>query len=715
MKRILLIVISVLILNSFDSRAQKIIPKEKDPIFYYGFYAGLNLNMHSADFPKLADYENCCPKFESGNGTGFSIGAYGELPLSEIIAPYLRLGYTTLDANFAEEELIGNTENVVSTQDGDIEDVYSEHSIDSKISIIAAEPGVNFYLFEGFNLNAGLRLGFTMNSTFSQAEEVTRPGYVVFKENMQRSRNVYDDEEIPEAAGLLMHLGLGAGYDLPIGKNSYISPEVRYYMALNDVLDVSWKPNQVHIGALLKLPVMPPKEVIIIRDTIIRRDTTTIEVPELAQSSITKIDEFTEEKFDESGSTQTFTTIITEKYERQIPRDAALSAELTAVGINADGTRQENPTIIIEEIETEETFPLLPHVFFEGGSSDLSKSNLHLLTSPEAARFDEDNLEWNTMEIYRDLLNIVGYRMTQNGSANITLTGTNNNTGEEAGNTGLSMKRAEAVKSYLVDSWGIEPDRIRTLSRNLPQYPANNERPDGREENSRVEIEATSGDILKPVSLKEILRKSNPPVVEIDPKVMAEGDIENWQLAISQDNESLREESGSGFPEKYRWEVEEEPLPKLEEPVVISLSADDSYGQNTSAQKELTIEQLTIRKKRFELKDDKRIEKFALILFDFDEASIKPRHRTILDDIKSRIKPNSTVTIEGYADRSGEQEYNKELAARRTQEVTSYLGSNLQEPEIINYGSDKLLYDNSTPQGRSYSRTVVITIATPVE
>lgn len=104
-----------------------------------------------------------------------------------------------------------------------------------------------------------------------------------------------------------------------------------------------------------------------------------------------------------------------------------------------------------------------------------------------------------------------------------------------------------------------------------------------------------------------------------------------------------------------------------------------------------------------------------MILFDYDKADIKGVNRTIVDEIRGKIEPNSKVTIIGYADRTGEPTYNRELAARRTAEVQRLLRVNPENLTIKNIGSDILLYDNNTPQGRSYCRTVQIIVETPVK
>ena len=86
----------------------------------------------------------------------------------------------------------------------------------------------------------------------------------------------------------------------------------------------------------------------------------------------------------------------------------------------------------------------------------------------------------------------------------------------------------------------------------------------------------------------------------------------------------------------------------------------------------------------------------------------------VLEEIRKKIKPNSKVIIAGFTDKIGEEEYNKDLALRRCLETKKFLGVPDSQIILNPVGSEYLLYDNSTPQGRSYCRTVQITIETPI-
>lgn len=684
--------------------------------FYLGGYFGLNYNNHIASFSKLDEkYASCCPKFNSAVGSGVAIGGLFEKRINEQFSWGLKFGFSQLDGTFSPKEIIGNTElreeappyNTILVQRAEV-----EHYLASKLYALGTEPYISYNVYDRLNSIVGLRLSYLYEASFSQKEKLLRPNNVTFVGG-SRIRNEYKNETIPDKNALQLFGDIGLSYDLKIGENSYMSPGINFYIPFTNISKVDWKVNTVQFALNLKFPIYEPKP-ITLRDTIIEKDTTVI-IDKSVRTEFVRLAKTTRQtKIIDNENDKIERTIVKEYYERVLPKDELLEVKFDIFGIDKDGKKTENPTLVIEEVETEEGFPLLPYVFFPAGEISLEKTKMKRITKEETPKFSETKLEWNTLEIYYQLLNVIGNRLRNNPKANITLTGTNNNTGIEQNNLQLSLERAEAVKNYLVGVWGIEPQRIKTQASNLPAKPTNPVIPEGIEENSRVEITSNDANIIAPVYMKEIDIIANPPVIEVIPLIQTSAGIKEYRLDISQGNQTIRTNEGKGMPEKFVWEIIQSPIPKLEQEAIITLKVEDSENQVKTYSKNISIQQKTIRTKREIIEDDYRIERYSLILFDFDKSTILDIHKPVLEYIKSKIKPNSKVKIYGYADRTGTLEYNRELARRRSEEVRNYLQLKPENVELYPIGSDKLLFDNNLPEGRSYNRTVKIEIRTPI-
>lgn len=687
----------------------------KEPLYYYGGYLDYNFNIHIADFNKLPGIPSCCPQYTDGSGGGIAVGGLIEIPFNPAVGIDIRLGYSGISGDLTKvEKNIGNTV-VLPINDPSnpvITSVDVEHLIEASLHTVGLEPSINFKFFHNLYMNAGFRLAYLVSTNLNHSEKIVSPENVTFLDG-RIIRNDTSGFRLPNSNSFQMFGIVGLGYQLPISKDAFIQPEIRYHIPFTNLSDVYWKVATLQIGASIKFPVYEKR--ISIRDTIYTRDTVKVIVAGITEPKLKLINESKDSTFEKTVNADITTIRFTENYELQIPKDEPFIAGLQVFGVSKEGKRQEVPTIVIEELETSEGFPLLPHVYFKEGSSDLNQTGLHLLERNETASFSENQLQWNTLGIYSEVLNIIGYRLKQNPKAVITVSGCNKNLGPEENNLNLSAARAKAVRDYLVNIWEIKSERIKSETRNLPNKPGNNLVVDGQVENQRAEINSTNYEILKPVNLSRIARQSNPPLIEIMPFVKPENDLQDWQVNITQQGKSLRSFKGNDKLDNLKWDVENPPLPEIEAPVDIDLSARNKLDKSAGASKEIKIKQLTIREKRYELKDDKRIERYSLILFDYDKADITPRHELVLQEIKKRIQPNSQVTISGYADRTGEPAYNRDLANRRNIEVQKVLKVNEANLKMNAIGSDHLLYDNDLPQGRGYSRTVQIVIETPVK
>lgn len=710
MKKIILVFIAIFI--SYTS-----ISAERELLFHTGVYGSYLHNFHLPDFTKLPNVPSCCPHYyNTGTGAGFSLGILFDFDVYNKFKLGLRAGISSLNGEITEQENIGNY-TVRNTQGKEyIASVTVDHTLSASLYQMDFEPVISYYPVQDLFFTGGLKFGYMFSGNYSQEERLTSPENVVFLDGKVTRNNDIQNEPLPDKEALQVHASIGAGYRLEIGKNTYLTPEIKYYFPFTNITSVNWKVMSLSFGASLNLPIYESPKIQYYRDTTIQRDTISKIVMGLPKEIITLIGTDDSEAY-KITKTDTIMErqIIKEHYERSVPREADLKLALTATGVTKDGTRKENPEIVIEELEESELFPLLPQIFFEKGKSEIGQIQQKMITADQSFKFSEDSLKWNTLDIYSNFLNIVGSRLNENPKATITITGCNNNTAEEKNNIELSKARAEKIKTYLTTVWGIDAKRIKTESRNLPLAPSNVKIEDGLQENQRVELSSTSPEILKPVTLRQITRTSNPPLVEINPTVFSEAELKSWRVDITQDNRLLREFSGKDVPSVLQWKVEDKPIPAVETPVTITLSAINEYSKKVTAYQDLTIHQKTIKKKREEIKDDKIVEKFSLIVFDFDKANLTKSQSVIMEQIKTRIKPNSKVIISGYTDRTGESEYNKALAEKRCREVQKFLEVDEANLTINPVGSDELLYNNDLPEGRSYSRTVKIIIETPVK
>lgn len=159
------------------------------------------------------------------------------------------------------------------------------------------------------------------------------------------------------------------------------------------------------------------------------------------------------------------------------------------------------PENIPGERNVRELFPLRNYVFYDLGSNEIPSRYIRL-KKDEAKDFKEDQVgitasvtpsgrSARQMNVYYNVINILGDRMVKNPATTITLVGSS----EKGPDDGIIM--AESIKTYLVDVFEINRDRITTKGQFKPNIPS--EQPGGtkelellREGDRRVSIESNS-------------------------------------------------------------------------------------------------------------------------------------------------------------------------------------------------------------------------------
>jgi outer membrane protein OmpA-like peptidoglycan-associated protein len=101
--------------------------------------------------------------------------------------------------------------------------------------------------------------------------------------------------------------------------------------------------------------------------------------------------------------------------------------------------------------------------------------------------------------------------------------------------------------------------------------------------------------------------------------------------------------------------------------------------------------------------------------FDFDKYDIRPDAVPILDEAAKTLKEygDVTVSVDGYTDSIGTEEYNQALSLRRANAVKSYLerqGVPAGRMTVRGFGESNPVASNATPEGRAQNRRVELIV-----
>ncbi|MDB5111352.1 MAG: outer membrane protein OmpA [Mucilaginibacter sp.] len=378
--------------------------------------------------------------------------------------------------------------------------------------------------------------------------------------------------------------------------------------------------------------------------------------------------------------------------------------------------------------QVSETLPLLNSIFFNEGSTEIP-TRYAILTKDQASGFKEEQLQneqtqnmtgrsGRQLNIYYNILNILGDRMRSNPAITITLNG--------ASTQGLQDGKAfaESVKQYLVSVFGISGSRITTTSRIKPINPS--EQPGGnkeltllRAEDRRVDIESTSPGLLMEVGggMMNSVQFLATQVDPLDSHVVFQVDsaselLKSWSINVTDEN---------GTVQHYG------PFTRNQE----SVSGASILGNNPTGDYKIemvgeTNNGLTVKKQGTVhlIRQEQALEKGYRysIVFDFDRSKTIASYDKFLTVIVSPlITDGSTVIIHGHTDIIGDAEYNQKLSDSRAQQTQKIIekalskaGKNNVKFETFGFGEDlsHSPFENNLPEERFYNRTVVIDIIT---
>ncbi|MDO5104539.1 porin family protein [Capnocytophaga sp.] len=180
------VTVGVAIATVFTAQAQEL---------KFGVKAGLNIATLSSSINEANGTEKLVSEFNESYKTGYHIGAFAELGLSEKLFLEAGLGYTAQGAKYKSADLkVYSNGNLVETVKADFKDAYTN------VGLITLPVWIK-YDISGFRPKAGISLGYAVNSKTSVWDKESTSAEVITK-----TKSAFD-----------FGLGVGAEYNLPFG------------------------------------------------------------------------------------------------------------------------------------------------------------------------------------------------------------------------------------------------------------------------------------------------------------------------------------------------------------------------------------------------------------------------------------------------------------------------------------------------------------------
>jgi outer membrane protein OmpA-like peptidoglycan-associated protein len=375
-----------------------------------------------------------------------------------------------------------------------------------------------------------------------------------------------------------------------------------------------------------------------------------------------------------------------------------------------------------------EVFPLRNYIFFNEGNTEIP-ARYTVLKKEDVKNFGENQLEMITpilpsgrserqMDVYYNLINIIGIRMVHYPSTAIVLVGSS----EKGPNEGLKMARS--VEAYLLHTFDIEPTRIKAIGQFKPKLPSVKKGKKNsmfllNDSDRRVTIESNSPELLAEFksgpsqvsnSIGSQLEAPESSYVQLEVKG-AENSLTSWNAQLEDSNGKI---SSFGPFTKDKASISGQSIleNKHEGDFKIKLIGLTKSGK--TIYKETTTHIVLWNPVQFD--EGLRYS----ILFEFDESKAIDMYDNYLADVVApKIPQDGVVLIHGHTDFIGNSNYNLKLSKSRASDVKNTLEKALQllgrtdvKFEITGFGEDTNYapFKNEYPEERFYNRTVIIDI-----
>ncbi len=769
--------------------------------FQYGLFGNIVIINQKSDFKNIPGYFSCSPKFDGGKGNGYEFGALAEYPIFKYFIIGSRLGFE----KYTNQLL---TDQDFQYQNGDkVGNGLITHSLETEFSNLFADFYVGVRPLPPLLMTLGFRAGYCLDASFSQKETIKFPSEFGTFENGKRERNVIINQNLPSVPKPFYAIKGGLSYEFILNKKGTIKlcPELSYMVPLSPVIkNYDWYNYSTRIGASLKFShpeVLPLNADITTTDVLEIRKfnscntnilkfqpeelvfTPTVEAPAGINNwefKLFRADEVIISKkgkgnlpdkmilqlkndsllFANLDGEYTYSLNVIDEQEKEVnieksfivgERQFNLKTDLIAYGVDIkDNKKYTKKTIQLLRKITTNVRPLLSYIFYKTGSDEIP-DRYKSMSRTSTFGFDLREMhKLNAIEIYHDLLNILGCRMREFPETTIDLVGCLSELPEEISNFELATARANNIKQYLMSIWDIDSSRINIkyneITKGLPMKPSTagfeNHFQESAEENQRVEIQTTPENafLLDPVITTDTLNQVFPLQFVFLPEIQINDQKYHWQLNIAQNGKQFAKYEGeNNLPEIIEMSLKDREAEMIDKGgnLYYDFTVIDEFGQKCTKDGQIEVELLKL---------DSSFYKYSLILFEYESFRIESKNKQIVDLVQNSLSEGANLNIIGFSDMLGDSLTNRVLSKNRAlfatkkifdtegilpdldKPINAYDSLLLIDNRIFegftngdkvfdvkysvtgNGEQEPLLYDNSTPEGRFYSRTVTVSV-----
>lgn len=633
---------------------------------------------HLSTMKGLPGLITCCAGYDNAFGTSLAVSGLYRLDALPRLAVQTHIMASTESVTFTA------IESTAMDGGGTLVDGTIQHTLSAKMPWIGADVlAIMKMPFEPrLSFGIGGRVAQFLSATFEQESRILTPSNVRF-ENGSRVRNA-EQGTIPNHTSTFSSVLGRVAWRIQFPLVA-VEPHISVEVGLTNIADgVQWTRNTYRAGVdvLFDLtdeqviepePIFPP-----------------LPMPELAIVPMIA---------DASLQSAMVITLPTLK--------AGIKLDMTLTGTDIYGDSVAADELKFRNVLSRIMAPMLPYIFHEEGDS--VPASRYRFTNDRADGFNLDTLQRKAgiLDIHYQSLNVIGERMRRHPEATLTIVGNGAGAGSEVDDLALANARAKWSRDYLIREWGIDPKRLSTSAHTVPRQPSNLKTPAGWQENRRTEFTSSTPEILEPFLIQDTVLSSNLALVKVQPpKALESVDVDSWRVDVLQGETVLDSFTGKGAvpSEGVTWNLLDHRKLNVKDavPITLRLRVRTADGQDLDAEKGIPTSV------DYRLRD--RLEQYNLVVFGYNSSELTEDHLRITNRVRNMLGSNVEIKIVGYADKTGNYDYNRRLSAKRALAVADAI----QVPPSMagGVGFTDLLFDNTTPEGRFFCRTVRIFVKT---